>query len=555
MRLDRIIRTALLLYLVLAAHRAAGMQVAGLSVPAPSAAKPVEGDSLGRDTPYGCVVGFLKAAERGEYAHAADYLDIKSPENTNEVVRQLYKIMNTGGAVELDTIVRDPEGDLKDGLPVSRERVGTIDIDGGTFDILLARVQRDGKPPIWLVAPETLRRVPAVFEQIEPDRIEKLVPERLREIRILGLPLARWIGTLFGILIVIGFATLASRLLFPVLRPLIRRATREADDRRLAAVRAPFWLILLAGCFRALGTFTLRALSRQFWITFAQVLAVVGAAWLAIRVSNIVIELAGRRLSRAQMASKMAVLLLLHRLFKIGVAVLAAVTMVWLLGGEVKTVLAGVGLGGIAIAFAAQKTLENLFGGVSLISDQPIRVGDFCRFADKFGTVEDIGLRSTRIRTLARTVLSIPNGQLSLMHLENFTLRDKCLINQKIGLRYETTPDQIRYILTEIQEMLRNHPGVFQEDWRVRLTEFGASAFTIEIFAYLLTDDHLVYLETQEELLLSIFDLIVAAGSGLAFPCQTTYLTRDKGHAPARVKEAESRIQERRKQVISKAAS
>ena len=88
-------------------------------------------------------------------------------------------------------------------------------------------------------------------------------------------------------------------------------------------------------------------------------------------------------------------------------------------------VVAGIGVGGIAVALAAQKTLENLIGGITIVSDQPIRVGDFCRVGEYQGTVQAVGLRSTRIRTLGRTVVSIPNGQLAVMNIENFSLRDK----------------------------------------------------------------------------------------------------------------------------------
>jgi len=175
---------------------------------------------------------------------------------------------------------------------------------------------------------------------------------------------------------------------------------------------------------------------------------------------------------------------------------------------------------------------------VSVISDEPIRVGDVCRFVDKVGTVEDIGLRSTRVRTLDRTILSIPNGQLSLMTLENLTLRDKFLFNQNIGLRYETTPDQMRSVLSGIRDVVLTHPQVDIEGARVRLVKFADSAFTIEIFTYFFVNDFNAFLETQEELLMNILDIIVASGSGLAYPSQTIYVTRDKAHDPALVDQA-----------------
>jgi len=163
---------------------------------------------------------------------------------------------------------------------------------------------------------------------------------------------------------------------------------------------------------------------------------------------------------------------------------------------------------------------------------------------DKVGTVVDIGLRSTSVRTLDRTILSIPNGQLSLMTLENITLRDKFLFQQNIGVRYETTPAQMHSILTGVRELVATHPKVEPADARVRLIRFADSAFTIEVFAYLLVNDHSIFLEIQEGLLMSILDIIVAAGSGLAFPSQTLYMTRDTPLDPALVDQAAVRARQ-----------
>jgi MscS family membrane protein len=130
--------------------------------------------------------------------------------------------------------------------------------------------------------------------------------------------------------------------------------------------------------------------------------------------------------------------------------------------------MTGLGIGGLGLALAAQKTLENLFGGIMIITDEPLRVGDFCQVADHIGTVEDIGLRSTRIRTLARTVVAVPNGQLATMNVENFSLRDKLWLRHAIGLRYETSTDQMRHLLASVRSMLYAHPKIETESARIR---------------------------------------------------------------------------------------
>ena len=192
-------------------------------------------------------------------------------------------------------------------------------------------------------------------------------------------------------------------------------------------------------------------------------------------------------------------------------------------GFNLTTPLAGLGIGGIAIAFAAQKTLENLFGGVSILGDEVIRIGDTCRFGDRVGTVEDISLRSTRIRTPDRTELFIPNGSLATMNVENLSRRDKILFNTKLGLRYETSPDQMRYVLVQVRRLLYEHPKVETEGARNRLVKFDESALTMEIFSYILTRDYNEFLAIREDLMLRIMDIVDAAGTGFAFPSQTVY--------------------------------
>jgi MscS family membrane protein len=187
------------------------------------------------------------------------------------------------------------------------------------------------------------------------------------------------------------------------------------------------------------------------------------------------------------------------------------------------------GIGGIAIALAAQKTVENVFGGLSVITDHPVYVGDFCKFGDSVGTVEDIGLRSTRIRTLDRTVLTVPNAQFSSVTLENFSRQDKMLFHPKLNLRRDTTPEQVRNILAAIEKLLKAHPKVETGNLPVRFIGVGAYSLDIEIFVYILTEDGDEFMAVRQDLLLGILDAIKAAGSALAIPTQASivYPTRN----------------------------
>jgi MscS family membrane protein len=225
----------------------------------------------------------------------------------------------------------------------------------------------------------------------------------------------------------------------------------------------------------------------------------------------------------------------------IGVAILA---ILGTLGFNLTTVFAGIGIGGIAIAFASQKTLENLFGGVSVLADEVIRVGDFCRIGDQVGTVEDISLRSTRIRTVERSEVSIPNGALATMNVENLTRRDKILFNPNLGLRCETSPDQLRYVLAEVRRMLYEHPKIESESARIRFASFDSSALKLEIFSYVLTRDFAEFTAIREDLLLRIMEIVEKSGTGFAFPSQTLYFSRDPGLDKERSQAAERQVQQ-----------
>ncbi|HHP7234010.1 MAG TPA: mechanosensitive ion channel family protein [Desulfobacterales bacterium] len=199
------------------------------------------------------------------------------------------------------------------------------------------------------------------------------------------------------------------------------------------------------------------------------------------------------------------------------------------LGVPLYSVVAGLGIGGLAIALAIRPTLENLIGGIILYVDQPVRVGDFCSFDDKTGTIESIGVRSTKLRALDRTVISIPNAALADMQLINYAKCDRMLIHTTIGLRYETEPDQLRYALVKIREMLHAHPRIDSDTIRVRFFEYGASSLDIKIRIYALTRDWNDFFAIREDVLLRINDIVREAGTGFAFPSQTMYLSRDHG--------------------------
>jgi MscS family membrane protein len=212
------------------------------------------------------------------------------------------------------------------------------------------------------------------------------------------------------------------------------------------------------------------------------------------------------------------------------------------LGFNMSTALAGVGIGTLAVGFGAQQTIANLFGGVSVLGDEVIRVGDVCKFGDRTGTVEDIGLRSTRVRTEERTLLAIPNGTVATINVENLSRRDKILFKTVLGLHTDTSADHVRGVVAEIRGVLAGHGKIEKDTTRVRLVELTASSINVELLCYVLTRDFNEFAEVREELLLRIMKFVEDSGTNLASASQTLYLGGDPGAKKEQIEAAVKKI-------------
>jgi MscS family membrane protein len=483
-------------------------------------------DPLGRSTPRGTVVGFIRAANRGNYEQAASYLDTKQRgELAEDLAQQLQTVLDRGTSIELNKLSSRPEGSQANIQNPNRELVGVATTSSGKLQIWLDRVQRGDNPPIWLFSPETLRLVPERSEDFDnAPEIEEHLPSWLKTKPLLSLPLWRWGFGLLSLPLIVVLGSLVDRFLKTFLTDRILGGVGIAQT---PSVVAPLRLILFGIWCLLNGSLSYTLLGRNFWHSLGKVVIVFGVTWLSMRVVGIVSDLALARLKRNQSSDKIAMAALLGRLSQIGVLTAGILTVMYLAGVNLAAALAGLGIGGLAVAFAAQKTLENLFGGFMIISDRPVRIGDMCKIGDVTGSVVDIGLRSTRIRTQDRTIVTIPNGQLATMNLENYTLRDKFWFHPTIALRHQTTVEQMQEVLRRIREMLDKHAHVEPETVRVRFVSIGTASQDVEVFAYVFAAAYAEFLGIQEDLLLQILEMVESAGTGLALPIRITHVVRD----------------------------
>lgn len=508
-------------------------------------------DPLNRDTPRGAMTGFLVAARAGDWERAARYLDLSDlpPGERQEagpaLAQRLKRVLDRSLWVDLDNLVDEPRGDLGEaGLRPERDRVGIIDLpQGGRAEVLLERVRDDGER-VWKVSSSTVERVPELYQVYGYGVVEEWLPAPFFELALFDIQLWQWIGLALLLLVAWALAWVLSKLVLLVLRPLARRSTTDLDDELLENGAPPLHLLIGLGIF-ALGVVALRLAvpAEHFFINLVQALVIFAVVWLVFRLVDVVSRWSSARLSERGQVAAISMLPLARKTAKVFLAILGLLAVMQNIGLNVTALITGLGVGGLAVALAAQKSIENLFGGMTLVVDQPVRVGDFCRFdGDKVGTVELIGLRSTRIRTLDRTVITIPNGDFAQMKLETFAARDRIRLIHRINLRYETTPDQLRYVLVELRRLLYSHPRVVEDPSRVRLVGFGAASLDLELFAYVDTTDFNEFLAVQEDVMLRMMDVVEASGTGFAFPSQTLYLGRDRGLDEERSRAAEQRV-------------
>jgi MscS family membrane protein len=476
-------------------------------------------DLLGRATPQQAVYHLLEACHAREYTKAAHYLDLRQMptgdrvKNGPELARQLEDLLDDT-PFDIATLSNSPQGDLDDGLAAGREHLLTVQVDGRPLQLELEHVELKKGLNVWLVSADSIPLIPKAHQLLAETPLEKKLPHVLVTHEILDTPLWRWIVLLVSAVVIWYAAKLVAHAIAAVGHRTFKTEHFEAEG-----LLGPLRLCLAISVFRAVvelappsaivRLYLGRGLAMGFFL---------GLAWAGAVITDLIAERWRSRLDPRMKAMTYSVLPLGRQVFKLFVFVFAILAVLTAWGYNTTTLLAGLGVGGLAVALAAQKTIENLFGGVSVIGDRPVLVGDFCRFGNRVGHVTHIGLRSTRIRTLDRTIVSVPNSQFSSMELENFSARDKMWFHQTLSLRRDTTSNQLRQVLSSIQEMLRQHPKVEVGDIPVRFVGIGTYSFDIEVFAYVLTSDFDVFLGIQQDLLMELLRAVERAGTGLAVP-------------------------------------
>ena len=523
-------RPVLVVLAALAVPRTATAQFLGKS--SPQGVGVTASTVLSSASPRASLLEFQRLAKAQDWVDAAAYLAVSSANRDQALVlaRRLNVVLDQRLALDPSSVSPLATGDTTDG-DVLGDRIGLIAGSGGREDpVRLVRTTGDGRTR-WVFSLATVSAVNAWYENLGAPWLRDRLPETLMREGPWHVFYWQWIGLAFALPTLLLLSWLVGGTLRRLLTRVAAQTTSDWDDLLVEHLRGPFRLWISALAARPLlGVLELNARLSAFVADASRGLVLLSLFWGVLRV----IKLAQHRMENAAWetghgAQARTLVPLLGNFLRITLAIVALLVALAQFGYPVGTLLAGLGIGGIAVALAAQKTVEHLFGSVSLAADRAFRVGDWVRAGTTEGTIERIGLRSTSFRTNDRTVVRIPNGRLADERIETFGERDRMLLRTDIDLTYGTSSTVIDRIRDELEAVLRAHDLIWPDAVRVHVVAFTDSAIRIKVLAWFQTHDWSDFLMIRHHLLLEFMRVVERNGSSFAFPSRTVYHVTDSG--------------------------
>ena len=502
------------------------VQAAAPAKPASSAtATQAPQDTFRRDTPRGTMQGFMQALAQNDWALAINYIDVNNNKNPSATIQSLKAALDSGGRInEQLQISNDPAGNLDDKLPPNLDKVGEINAPNtnkGSIDILLQRVKQNNGTQVWLISQQTLQQVSTLSPNAKPTLVERYVPKKWLDEDIKGYSVGHIAAVIALLFATYVLSLLISQLFFWLFRTLYL-ATHPDKDKRFpidGRVVVPAAMVITGVIIKDLMIVVgINLVARNVVSKLADMLSWVALAWLLLRIMDLVFKRAENYASNNNHPERLSVLNLLRKVVKVILLAIAAIVILGNLGFDLTTGIAALGIGGVALALGAQKTIENLVGSVSVVADQPVNVGDYCRFGSQEGTVEDIGIRSTRLRTTDRTVVTIPNGNFSSMSIENVSKRDMFHFTQVFYVSRDSDIDKLKEFLEQTQIYITNHPDTNSMLNQVRISGTQQDAYLVEVRCYMTVKGVMDFNQKQTEMILQIAELMQDVGLKNALP-------------------------------------
>lgn len=476
-------------------------------------------DEFDRGTPRRSLRGFLTATQNRDFETAAEYLDLRNLPSRMKAMdgptlaHGLSIVIDRELWLDFAGISDHPDGTPADGLPSYRDKFAEIETHDEVITLLLQKVPRGDGESIWKISNKTVGEIPELYEEFGYGPIEEKLFEMLPDVTFLSVELFKWV-------IIISVTLIAYPVLLILLRLLSRSIAKPpspAHDLVKRFLTRPFlWLLIMIILNQVIYGLGIGIEAQR--IARAQTVNITIGTWVLLSATNLFRAIYRNHLQR--LGREGAIVLLGPLGSAIKILIVLSALLLWLnnLGFNITALLAGLGVGGVAVALALQKPLEDLFGAVSMYTQQPAKVGDFCKIGAVTGTIEEIGLRTTRLRTLNNTLVSIPNAKVAGDVLDNYSVRQRIWYHPKLTLRYDSTRKQLSDVIAATRDLLVTHEKIQDDPLRVRLTGFGREGFELQVYAYVSTSDYAEYLEIAEELNLGIVDVVAKSGTNFAVP-------------------------------------
>jgi len=445
-------------------------------------------DELLRDTPSSSFNAFLETAKEGDFEKAAKYLDMRflpksmAKRSGDELAEKLRIVLDQKLSRDR-ALSKDEEGRLNDGLPSYRDLVEVIQHEkrgGRTYNILYQRVP-DGKGHmIWKFSNQTVADIPELYELYGYNQLEEFFIKYSPSFSLLGIELWLWavaLIILLGSIIVI----------YPVcklLLLLIDRREIKFTNRMHDFVNGPVRLVLILALSNALFTGYIHLSAEARYLNEIGTIRLIIITWFLIKAANILKDYWTYRLKLKGAGQADEVLLRpILTLVKYMIAIIAL--LVWLnsAGFDITALLAGLGIGGLAFALGAQKSMENLIGTITIYATSTMKIGDWCSFEQGIveGTIEEIGFWATQVRTLDRSVVFIPNGLLAAGTVENFSMRDRFHFLRTLYLEHKTPKKKIEQVMASIRTLLQEDERIDGSICRITLENIGEFGFEVTV--------------------------------------------------------------------------
>ncbi len=483
-------------------------------------------DNLGRDTPQSSFIGFLQHTEKFDFEGASQYIDLRNlprairEHSAEELTRQLDFIIKRGMKINIDHLSKKVTGQVVDGLPDYRDELGHLVSEDGEQVLYMQRVPGLDDNFIWKISNASIAIVPELYDYFSyPDWVENIRERLPEDAGFLGIELFKWV-------IVIGAALISAPIFWLIGFALSWLFSKPGSPLHTQVRRLFTWPLTLLAVMLVTGQLLkelgLGATAQT--LLESKTLMTVVVVWVIF--SLIDLARANRRETFIAQGRSDAHILGRPMANALKLFILLAAVLVWLnnTGIDITTLLAGLGVGGIALALALQKPIEDLLGAVSIYSQQPIVTGDLCKYGTTLGRIEEIGLRTTRIRTLNNTLVSVPNCIIAHGAIENYSARETMLYHPELPLRYDTTAEQMQTIIDAIDQLARNHDGVVKETVRIQFTAFAENSMTIKARIYVDTANFSTYLQVVTELNMGIMKIVQDNGAHFAQGAKTVML-------------------------------